>query len=456
MDRGINAFEIWRRVFFSLRNYATRCWTDWSCTTSSRTAGSRPCAWRRRLLRSAYTLRRIGSRGAAAVISRADSLSWVLSGPFHSFTSVIGPNGAGKSNLMDAISFVLGVRSSSLRSSALKDLIYRSGGKSRKGKGKAANQEGDTESESDEGEQDPDEEAEEDGERKAWVIAVYVEQDKEWKFQRRCVVLPFATALSADRLALHSISTAGTSEYRLNNKSVTYKAYNDQLEKFNILVKAKNFLVFQVSAASFGYGAPTDIDTSQGDVEAVASQSPKDLAKLIDQISGSLDHKAEYDAASTALDKATEASVNQHNRRKGVNGEIKQFKEMKKEAERWKSLGQEKVSVALLSSCGHSDDSLYVRTPLCSSICSGSFFTSKRESARTFNKSRRKTKRSPSSARPIRLTTKRRKQPRRKSFELKRTSRNRKRSSKVKRKLSTTQSPNWSPSMRRWLTPLRV
>ena len=150
---------------------------------------------------------------------------------------------------MDAISFVLGVRSSSLRSSALKDLVYRSGKTSGKGKGKAANQEGDGESESDEGEQDVEEDDEEDGERKAYVIAVYVDEDDEWKFQRRCVVLA-TTDRSAVLTPLRSISTAGTSEYRLNNKSVTYKVYNDQLEKFNILVKAKNFLVFQVSPPS--------------------------------------------------------------------------------------------------------------------------------------------------------------------------------------------------------------
>ena len=42
-----------------------------------------------------------------------------------SFTSIIGPNGAGKSNMMDAISFVLGIRTKQLRSSHLKDLIYR-------------------------------------------------------------------------------------------------------------------------------------------------------------------------------------------------------------------------------------------------------------------------------------------------------------------------------------------
>ena len=46
-------------------------------------------------------------------------------GPFTPFTSIIGPNGAGKSNLMDAISFVLGVKSAQLRSSQLKDLVYR-------------------------------------------------------------------------------------------------------------------------------------------------------------------------------------------------------------------------------------------------------------------------------------------------------------------------------------------
>ncbi|GAA6012005.1 hypothetical protein JCM10207_003457 [Rhodosporidiobolus poonsookiae] len=245
-------------------------------------------------------------------------------GPFHSFTAVIGPNGAGKSNLMDAISFVLGVRSASLRSTALKDLIYRSGrrrkGKGKKdakGKGKATDQDdddaqaGEDDEDDDEGnasgeggsDEEQDDEDGVDGERTAWVMAVYVDQEeqKEWRFQR-------------------SISTSGSSEYRINGKAVSYKRYNEQLESFNILVKAKNFLVFQ------------------GDVEAVASQSPKDLSKLIDQISGSLDLKEEYDRCAAALQKATDASVAQHSRRKGVNSEVKQYQLMKTEAERWQSL----------------------------------------------------------------------------------------------------------------------
>lgn len=44
-------------------------------------------------------------------------------GPFKNFTAIVGPNGSGKSNLMDAISFVLGVRTAQLRGS-LKELLY--------------------------------------------------------------------------------------------------------------------------------------------------------------------------------------------------------------------------------------------------------------------------------------------------------------------------------------------
>jgi hypothetical protein len=43
--------------------------------------------------------------------------------PCRPFTTIIGPNGSGKSNVMDSISFVLGVRTAQLRGS-LKELLY--------------------------------------------------------------------------------------------------------------------------------------------------------------------------------------------------------------------------------------------------------------------------------------------------------------------------------------------
>lgn len=122
----------------------------------------------------------------------------------------------------------------------------------------------------------------------------------------------------------HSISLSGGSEYRYNGRVTSYAQYNAKLMQFNILVKAKNFLVFQ------------------GDVEAVASQSAKDLSKLVDQISGSLDLREEYEEAKVAMDKATENSTFAFNKRRGINSEIKQFREQKSEAERYEKLLDDK------------------------------------------------------------------------------------------------------------------
>jgi len=83
---------------------------------------------------------------------------------------------------MDAISFVLGVKSAQLRSSQLKDLVYRGrrlAKDNETGNGDMAEASG--------GEDD--EETEGDGTaKKAWVLAVYEDNDgKEYKFQRTSV-----------------------------------------------------------------------------------------------------------------------------------------------------------------------------------------------------------------------------------------------------------------------------
>ncbi|KDN52242.1 hypothetical protein K437DRAFT_221032 [Tilletiaria anomala UBC 951] len=196
---------------------------------------------------------------------------------------------------MDAISFVLGVKSGQLRSSQLKDLIYRGR--------RLGTEEVDGESDL----SDPDHEArsEESGKR-ASVTAVFRDGKAiEHRFQR-------------------TIHLSGSSEYRINGKSISYAQYNSKLEQYNILVKAKNFLVFQ------------------GDVEAVASQNSKDLSKLVDRISGSLDLQDEYDQAKAAMEKAVDNSTFNFNKRRGINSELKQFKEQKTEAERYEQLLDEK------------------------------------------------------------------------------------------------------------------
>lgn len=188
------------------------------------------------------------------------------------FTSIIGPNGAGKSNMMDAISFVLGVKSSHLRSHNLKDLIYR---------GRRTNVNA-LDSTLEEISPDP---------TKAHVMAIYEKDNGE--------------ILNLKRI----ITSSGSSEYKINDKSVTALQYSMVLKNENILIKARNFLVFQ------------------GDVEQIASQSPKDLTKLIETISGANEYQQEYETLRDELEKAHESSNVVFSRKRTLNSESKQYKE---------------------------------------------------------------------------------------------------------------------------------
>ncbi|KAL2393181.1 Structural maintenance of chromosomes protein 1 [Exophiala dermatitidis] len=222
------------------------------------------------------------------------------------FTSIIGPNGSGKSNAMDAISFVLGIKSSALRSTHLKELVYR-GRVLRKS---TANGEARAEAEDGQGEEEAPSQTngtqERNDPKSAWVMAVY-EDDAgiEQKYKR-------------------TITNQGASEYRINERVVTAQQYNESLEEENILIKARNFLVFQ------------------GDVEAIAVQKPQDLTRLIEQVSGSLEYKAEYDRLKAELDEAAEQQAFQLNRRRGINSEIRQYQEQKREAENFQKKAAER------------------------------------------------------------------------------------------------------------------
>ncbi|KAJ6114566.1 Structural maintenance of chromosomes protein 1 [Penicillium sp. IBT 16267x] len=224
------------------------------------------------------------------------------------FTSIIGPNGSGKSNSMDAISFVLGIKSSHLRSTNLRDLVYR-GRVLRTSKvdgeppvngenGEAEEEDEDMDASQDAGgPNDP---------KTAWVMACYEDDAGEEQQWRR------------------SITSQGASEYRINNKIVTAQQYNEALEAENILIRARNFLVFQ------------------GDVEAIASQSPRDLTRLIEQISGSLEYKADYEKLKAEAEEAADQQTVQLNRRRGINSEVKQYQEQKREAENYARKAEER------------------------------------------------------------------------------------------------------------------
>lgn len=211
---------------------------------------------------------------------------------------------------MDAISFVLGIKSAQLRSSHLKELVYRG----RVMKTSKINDDGSVAEPATNGhangEANGDDDASGRGSRNdpktAWVMAVYEDDagdEQKWK---------------------RTITNQGTSVYHINDRSVTAQQYNEALEAENILIKARNFLVFQ------------------GDVEQIASQSPQELTRLVEQISGSLEYKAEYDKLQAEAEQAAENQNFQLHRRRGINSEIKQYQEQKKEAENFQKKTEER------------------------------------------------------------------------------------------------------------------
>ena len=129
-------------------------------------------------------------------------------GPLYNFMAVIGPNGSGKSNFMDAISFVMGEKTSSLRVRKLADLIHgASVGRP------VAN--------------------------RASVSAIFTLDDGEQKSFTRSII-------------------GSSAEHRIDNEVVSASTYLKELEQLGINVNAKNFLVFQGAVENIAMKNPKE------------------------------------------------------------------------------------------------------------------------------------------------------------------------------------------------------
>ncbi|KAL6868090.1 hypothetical protein ACP4OV_014935 [Aristida adscensionis] len=167
-------------------------------------------------------------------------------GPFLGFTAVVGPNGAGKSNLVDAICFVLAVRSAHLRAARLADLLY----------------------------------ALDDGDR-----------DQANKGRAASVSLLYHTGGGELIRFTRTITGAGAGEYCVDGRVVAWEDYDARLRSLGILVRARNFLVFQ------------------GDVESIVTKSPRELTALVEQISRSGELAREYNELQEQRERAEAKTV---------------------------------------------------------------------------------------------------------------------------------------------------
>ena len=220
-------------------------------------------------------------------------------GPFKDFSAVIGPNGAGKSNLMDAISFVLGVRAAHLRGHHLLDLIHRSAPIETESNGLVSSPSGKSNTKSNTNSQG------------AWVSMVYELDTSDANIQGYNVgdEVPFK----------RTIQPNGTSVYSIGTENVTKTMYDDTLLEIGIVVKARNSLVFQ------------------GDVESIAQKKPEELTKYFEQISGSDRFKREYDQLKVSSKNAEESVLHASNMRKGLRNEYNQMSLQKEEAQNFEA-----------------------------------------------------------------------------------------------------------------------
>ncbi|CAF3075869.1 unnamed protein product [Rotaria socialis] len=202
----------------------------------------------------------------------------IVIGPLRKFTAIIGPNGSGKSNLMDAISFVLGEPTKSLRVRKLSELIH----------GAPINKP---------------------VSNRASVGLVFVSitsnesgdrSEHEKRFQRFII--------------------GNASEYRVDGRQLSAAEYNEELENMGIIPKAKNFLIFQ------------------GQVESIAMKTPKEFTAMFEELSRSGELREEYEQAKQEKNKAEHDTHANFQKKKGVEKQKKEVRLEKEVAQKYAAL----------------------------------------------------------------------------------------------------------------------
>eukprot|EP01022_Parablepharisma_sp_SALTPOND_P013418 TRINITY_DN1797_c0_g1_i1.p2 TRINITY_DN1797_c0_g1~~TRINITY_DN1797_c0_g1_i1.p2 ORF type:complete len:1222 (-),score=250.53 TRINITY_DN1797_c0_g1_i1:78-3743(-) len=161
-------------------------------------------------------------------------------GPFLNLTAIVGPNGSGKSNILDALCFVLAIRTSHMREGNLRQFLYRPPADRF----------------------DPAMSSE-----RAWVEMILgKETGGKVHFKR-------------------ILNSKGGTLYLIENKQVTHEDYIQELESYKLLSQIRSYFLVM-----------------QGEIDTILQNSSKDLSKIIEEISGSSEYKEKYDVLKENLE----------------------------------------------------------------------------------------------------------------------------------------------------------
>ncbi|CAF4694112.1 unnamed protein product [Rotaria sp. Silwood1] len=199
----------------------------------------------------------------------------IVIGPLRKFTAIIGPNGSGKSNLMDAISFVLGEPTKSLRVRKLSELIH----------GAPINKP---------------------VSNRASVSLIFISNQTDYhdEYEKR----------------FQRLIIGNTSEYRVNSQQLSATEYTEELENLGIIPKAKNFLIFQ------------------GQVESIAMKTPKEFTIMFEELSRSGELRDEYEQTKQEKNKAEQDTHANFQKKKGVEKQKKEVRLEKEVAQKYAAL----------------------------------------------------------------------------------------------------------------------
>lgn len=209
-------------------------------------------------------------------------------GPFKKFTCIVGPNGAGKSNLMEAISFVLGVRSlRHLRSERFLDLVHRK-----------------------------------DSALPCSVELVYHEpSSSEHQLDE-----PESVRSTVFRRVIQPASVA---RFQVDGRSVSEAEYLGRLEAIKILSQAKNFLVFQ------------------GDLEAAVQRQGKDLTDFFEKVSGSKILYDDYERLRAQKAQGEEDARDLYAKKRNAQNEKKQMSQQNDELTNYRRMEADRNSLLI-------------------------------------------------------------------------------------------------------------
>ncbi|KMV66296.1 chromosome segregation ATPase [Encephalitozoon cuniculi EcunIII-L] len=189
-------------------------------------------------------------------------------GPFDRFTCIVGPNGSGKSNVMDAVMFCLGVGSRYLRGSSARSLIN--------------------------------------SKCNHCSVTLYIEGCGERRsFQRH-------------------VNWEGRSSYFVDSENASYERFKEVVEGMNLLVDARNFLVFQ------------------GDVGVIGGMMPMELSRLFEEMSGSVKLKDVYEEKQRVQARAVSECASLFEEKKEVMSRMKEAEEARAQEDVFRKLIERK------------------------------------------------------------------------------------------------------------------